>query len=230
VIFVEWHAGEGGTEAGAWLEMLRRMHLRWSETQGWQVNVIDEQGEPTVRKCVAKIKGLGAESFFKNEQGVHKLTRVSPYGNGKKHTSCVSVAVLKKPEVSLVVLQEKELKWDTFRGTGAGGQHRNKRDTAVRLTHLPTDTVVTILSGRSQHQNKQEARDLMRAKLQSNQNQVGKNKIHAHIDRLQQGFGHQVRTYKLDQHMVRDERSGKTHHHPQKVLDGDLEWCRNGVL
>lgn len=207
--------------------MLRRMYLRWCEKQGWSVDIIDEQGEPTLRKCTARITGAGVTQFFDEEQGVHKLTRVSPYGNGKKHTSCASVSVFKEREVKALSIPEKELRWDTFRGTGAGGQHRNKRDTAVRLTHLPTWTVVTILSGRSQYQNKQEALSILTAKLEEAQQKKAASDTKAHVNRQEQGFGHQVRTYKLDQQMVRDERTGKTHHQPQKVLDGELEWLSN---
>jgi peptide chain release factor 2 len=192
----------------------------------WTVDIVDEQGEPTLRKSIARINGLGAKAFFAAEHGVHKLTRVSPYGNGKKHTSCASVSALHEVVEAAAVILDKDVRWDTFRGTGAGGQHRNKRDTAVRLTHLPTWTVVTILSGRSQHQNKLEAMSIMRAKLQEIENKAISAKTRLHINRGSSGFGHQVRTYKLDQQMVRDERTGLTHHQPQKVLDGELEWLQ----
>lgn len=208
--------------------MLRRMYLRWCEQQSWHVELLEEQGEPTVRRCVVRVQGKRALDFFKHEQGVHKLTRVSPYGNGKKHTSCVVVTVTdlspnaqKKADAIL----DKDLRWDTFRGTGAGGQHRNKRDTAVRLTHIPTDTVVTVLSGRSQYQNKQLAMESLRAKLAGRHEAQLADDKRKRVDRQAQGFGHQVRTYKLDQQMVRDERTGKSHSQPQKVLDGDLSWC-----
>lgn len=200
------------------------MYAKWCEKKNWSFDIIDEQGEPTVRKCTVRIVGDGASQFFKNEQGVHKLTRVSPYGNGKKHTSCVALSVFQELKLHEVSLPEKDLRWDTFRGTGAGGQHRNKRDTAVRLTHLPTFTVVTVLSGRSQHQNKQDALAMLKAKMQEVQDNNHRGSQKEHVNRQAQGFGHQVRTYKLDQQMVRDEKTGKSHSQPQKVLDGDLDW------
>ena len=121
------------------MEILKRMYTKWCEKNQWNIKTIEMCGEPTIRRYLFEVYDPSAKMFFKNESGVHKLTRVSPYGNGKKHTSCVALSVCQFAKEASMILDEKNLKWDTFRGTGPGGQHRNKRDTAVRLTYLPTD-------------------------------------------------------------------------------------------
>lgn len=202
--------------------MLRKLHQKWCEKNKWNFSVIESFGEQTIRRSVAKISGAGAFDFFKNEKGVHKLTRVSPYGRGKKHTSCVAVSVFKDVVKTEVAIPEKDLKWDTFRGTGAGGQHRNKRDTAVRLTHLPTNTVVTVLSGRSQFQNKENALAELKERLSKrNQASLHSQKF-AEVNREALGFGHQVRSYKLDQHLIKDERTGIVSKKVDAIMSGDL--------
>jgi peptide chain release factor 2 len=204
------------------------MYLKYIEKKKWKCELIDEQVEITTRRSTFKVSAKGDEAlkFFQKESGVHKMTRVSPFGGkGKKHTSCVALSCYEPLIQSKVTIPECELRWDTFRGTGAGGQHRNKRDTAVRLTHEPTNTVVTVLSGRSQAQNKQEAMNVLLTKLSERAKQDAQSKQKAHINRGQMGFGQAVRAYKLDQHLVKDERTGKIHHQPNKVLDGELDWC-----
>lgn len=202
--------------------MLRRMHQKWCEKKRWSFEILESQGDQTVRRSVAKLSGSSAFDFFKKEKGVHKLTRVSPYGRGKKHTSCVAVSVFEHLESSALEIADKDLRWDTFRGTGAGGQHRNKRDTAVRLTHLPTNTVVTVLSGRSQLQNKENALAELKERLGKINQSISHREKFSKVNRSELGFGHQVRSYKLDQNLVKDERSGVVTKKTDQVLNGDL--------
>jgi peptide chain release factor 2 len=202
--------------------MLRKLHQKWCEKNKWTFNILESIGDQTIRRSVAKVSGVGAFDFFKNEKGVHKLTRVSPFGRGKKHTSCVAVSVFKDSVKIDCAIPDKDLKWDTFRGTGAGGQHRNKRDTAVRLTHLPTNTVVTVLSGRSQFQNKENALKELRDRLfKANQANTHSQKF-ADVNREALGFGHQVRSYKLDQNLIKDERTGIVSKKVEHIMGGDL--------
>lgn len=226
--FLEINAGAGGTESQDWAEMLARMYTRWAEDKGFEVELLSETpGEEAGVKSVAyRISGHNAYGWLKTESGVHRLVRISPFGSGdKRHTSFASVWIYPVVDDSIEIdIQDKDIRIDTFRASGAGGQHVNKTDSAVRITHFPTGIVVTS-SLKSQHQNRDIAMNALRARLY----QLELDKRHAAINEAHDakgaaGWGNQIRSYVLQPYqMVKDLRTNYETSDTQGVLDGDLD-------
>ena len=233
---VNVHAGAGGTESQDWAEMLLRMYLRWGERNRFRTEILEAtEGEEAGLKSVSfAIDGRWAYGRLRSERGVHRLVRISPYdSHNRRHTSFALVEVMPEvPEDATVEIDEKDLRVDTYRSSGAGGQHVNKTDSAVRLTHLPTGIVVAVQSERSQHQNRDRAMSVLRAKLIERQEEERE----AELARLrgvhvEAGWGNQIRSYVLQPYtMVKDLRSGVESSNPTAVLDGDLDEFIEGYL
>ena len=227
--YVEIHAGAGGTESQDWAEMLLRMYTRWAQAHGSKVNVVEESaGEGAgIKSATIEVKGNNAYGWLKTEAGVHRLVRISPYdSNARRHTSFASVTVY--PEIDddiKIEIDENDVRVDTMRSGGAGGQHVNKTESAVRLTHIPTGIAVVSQGDRSQHKNRAEAWRMLRAKLYNAE--LKKREEQAAADQAAKtdiGWGHQIRSYVLQPYqLVKDLRTGVTSTSPQKVLDGDLD-------
>ncbi len=226
--FLEINAGAGGTESQDWAEMLARMYTRWAEGKGFQVELLSETpGEEAGLKSVAyRISGHNAYGWLKTESGVHRLVRISPFGSGdKRHTSFASVWVYPVVDESIEIeIQDKDIRIDTFRSSGAGGQHVNKTDSAVRITHHPTGIVVTS-SLKSQHQNRDIAMNALRARLYQLELDKRNAAINeAHDSKGDAGWGNQIRSYVLQPYqMVKDLRTNHETSDTQGVLDGDLD-------
>ena len=226
--FVEIQAGSGGTEAQDWAEMLLRMYLRWAEKRGFDAAVIEASpGEVAgIKSATVEISGEYAYGWMRTETGVHRLVRKSPFDSGnRRHTSFASVFV--SPEIDddiEIDINPADVRVDTYRASGAGGQHVNRTDSAVRLTHLPTNTVVQCQSERSQHQNKDRAFKQLRAKLYELELQERRAEQQAVEDaKADIGWGSQIRSYVLDQSRVKDLRTNIERTDPNNVLDGDLD-------
>ncbi len=226
--FVEIQAGSGGTEAQDWAEMLLRMYLRWAEKRGFDAAVIEASpGEVAgIKSATVEISGEYAYGWLRTETGVHRLVRKSPFDSGnRRHTSFASVFV--SPEIDddiEIDINPADVRVDTYRASGAGGQHVNRTDSAVRLTHLPTNTVVQCQSERSQHQNKDRAFKQLRAKLYELELQERRAEQQAVEDaKADIGWGSQIRSYVLDQSRVKDLRTNIERTDPNNVLDGDLD-------
>src|SRR4051812_1456029 len=227
--YIEVNAGAGGTESQDWAEMLQRMYSRWAERHGYKVELVDQHpGEQAgIKSATLLVKGENAYGYAKTESGVHRLVRISPYdSNARRHTSFSSVWVYPVVDDDIDIdVQEKDLRIDTYRASGAGGQHVNTTDSAVRLTHLPTGIVVACQNERSQHKNKAEAYKMMRARLyeaELQRREVEANAVHA--GKTDIGWGHQIRSYVLQPYqLVKDLRTGVTSTAPGDVLDGDLD-------
>ncbi len=227
--YVEIHAGAGGTESQDWAEMLLRMYTRWAQAHGSKVNVVEESaGEGAgIKSATIEVKGNNAYGWLKTEAGVHRLVRISPYdANARRHTSFASVTVY--PEIDddiKIEIDENDVRVDTMRSGGAGGQHVNKTESAVRLTHIPSGIAVVSQGDRSQHKNRAEAWRMLRAKLYNAE--LKKREEQAAADQAAKtdiGWGHQIRSYVLQPYqLVKDLRTGVTSTSPQKVLDGDLD-------
>jgi peptide chain release factor 2 len=227
--YVEIHAGAGGTESQDWAEMLLRMYTRWAQAHGFKVNVVEESaGEGAgIKSATIEVKGKNAYGWLKTEAGVHRLVRISPYdANARRHTSFASVTVY--PEIDddiKIEINENDVRVDTMRSGGAGGQHVNKTESAVRLTHIPTGIAVVSQGDRSQHKNRAEAWRMLRAKLYNAE--LKKREEQAAADQAAKtdiGWGHQIRSYVLQPYqLVKDLRTGVTSTSPQDVLDGDLD-------
>ena len=226
--FVDIQAGAGGTEAQDWAEMLLRMYLRWCESRGWKAELMEASaGEVAgIKSATFRVEGDYAYGWLKTEIGVHRLVRKSPFdSDNRRHTSFTSVFV--SPEVDDdidIEINPADLRTDVYRSSGAGGQHVNKTESAVRITHMPTNTVVACQTGRSQHQNRDTAMKMLKAKLYELEVQ----KRNAEKDRLEAtksdiGWGSQIRNYVLDQSRIKDLRTGIERSDTQKVLDGDLD-------
>ncbi|MCB0340074.1 MAG: peptide chain release factor 2, partial [Bdellovibrionales bacterium] len=226
---LEINGGAGGTEAQDWAEMLMRMYLRWVERKGFEVEEIDYQpGEVAgIKGATLLIRGDYAYGHLKKEQGVHRLVRISPFdSNARRHTSFASVSVT--PEIDDEVeieIDEKDLRIDTYRSSGAGGQHINKTDSAVRLTHIPTGIVVACQSQRSQHKNKDKALKLLKAKLYDHEMAIKEEQLNViKGERKKIDFGSQIRSYVMHPYqMVKDLRTGHETSAVDEVLDGDLD-------
>ena len=225
--FVDIQAGSGGTEAQDWASMLLRMYLRYCERRGYKVEVLEESpGEVAgIKSASIKVEGDYAYGYLRTETGVHRLVRKSPFdSNARRHTSFASVFVYPEVDDSIEVdLNPADLRIDTFRASGAGGQHINKTDSAVRITHLPTNIVVQCQNDRSQHRNRAEAMAMMKAKLY----ELELRKRQAELQKIEDsktdiGWGHQIRSYVLDQSRIKDLRTGYEVGDTQRVLDGDL--------
>ncbi len=226
--FVDIQAGSGGTEAQDWASMMLRMYLRYCERRGWSVEVLEESpGEVAgIKSASIKVDGDYAFGYLRTETGVHRLVRKSPFdSNARRHTSFASVFVYPEVDESIEVdINPADLRIDTFRASGAGGQHINKTDSAVRITHLPTNIVVQCQNDRSQHRNRAEAMAMMKAKLYELELRKRQAAQQALEDsKTDIGWGHQIRSYVLDQSRIKDLRTNHEVGDTQRVLDGDLD-------
>ena len=227
--YLEVHAGAGGTEAQDWAEMLLRMYVRWAEQRGYKVEWLEESaGEGAgIKSATVKIIGSDAYGWLKTESGVHRLVRISPFdSNARRHTSFASAWVYPVVDDKIEIeINDKDLRVDTYRSSGAGGQHVNKTDSAVRLTHLPTGVAVACQSERSQHQNRARAMAMLKARLyelELQKREAAADAINAAKSDI--GWGHQIRSYVLQPYqMVKDLRTGVETGNPAAVLDGDID-------
>jgi peptide chain release factor 2 len=226
--FVDIQAGAGGTEAQDWAEMLLRMYLRWCESRGWQTELMEVSGGDVagIKSATFRVEGEYAYGWLKTEIGVHRLVRKSPFdSDNRRHTSFTSVFV--SPEVDDDIdidINPADLRTDVYRSSGAGGQHVNKTESAVRITHIPTNTVVACQTGRSQHANRATAMKMLAAKLyelEVQKRNVERDALEATKSDI--GWGSQIRNYVLDQSRIKDLRTGIERTDTQKVLDGDLD-------
>ena len=226
---VEINPGAGGTESQDWAEMLLRMYARWGERKGYKVETVEYQaGEQAgIKSATLQIKGENAYGYAKTESGVHRLVRISPYdSSARRHTSFSSVWVYPVIDDNIEIeVNDGDLRIDTYRASGAGGQHINTTDSAVRITHLPTGIVVQCQNQRSQHKNKAEAMNQLRARLYEAELQRREAEANASAaSKTDIGWGHQIRSYVLQPYqMVKDLRTGVTSTAPGDVLDGDLD-------
>ncbi|WP_066806895.1 peptide chain release factor 2 [Sphingomonas asaccharolytica] len=227
--YIEINAGAGGTESQDWAEMLQRMYSRWAERHGMKVELVDyHAGEQAgIKSATLLLKGENAYGYAKTESGVHRLVRISPYDSAaRRHTSFSSVWVYPVIDDSIdIEINESELRIDTYRASGAGGQHINTTDSAVRITHLPTGIVVACQNQRSQHKNKAEAYNQLRARLYEHELRKREEEANAvNASKTDIGWGHQIRSYVLQPYqLVKDLRTGVTSTSPSDVLDGDLD-------
>jgi peptide chain release factor 2 len=227
--YIEVNAGAGGTESQDWAEMLQRMYTRWAERHGYKVELVDQHaGEQAgIKSATLLVKGENAYGYAKTESGVHRLVRISPYdSNARRHTSFSSVWVYPVVDDDIDVdVNETDLKIDTYRSSGAGGQHVNTTDSAVRITHLPTGIVVACQNQRSQHKNRAEAMNMLKARLYEAELQKREAEASAqHAAKTDIGWGHQIRSYVLQPYqLVKDLRTGVTSTAPSDVLDGALD-------
>ena len=227
--YVELNAGAGGTEAQDWAEMLARMYTRWAERRGYKVSWLEESAgeEAGIKSCAFKVEGPNAYGWLKTESGVHRLVRISPFdGNARRQTSFASVWVYPEVDDDIEIeILDKDLRVDTYRASGAGGQHVNKTDSAVRITHIPTGIAVAVQQERSQHQNRAKAMQMLKARLYEVELQKREaERLAAEASKTDIGWGHQIRSYVLQPYqMVKDLRTNVERSDPQKVLDGDLD-------
>jgi len=227
--YVEVNAGAGGTESQDWAGMLQRMYTRWGERHGMKVELIDHHsGEQAgIKSATIMVKGENAYGNLKTESGVHRLVRISPYdSSARRHTSFASVWVYPEVDDDIdIEVNESDLRIDTYRASGAGGQHINTTDSAVRITHIPTGIVVSCQNQRSQHKNRAEAFKQLRARLYENELQKREAEADAvNAAKTDIGWGHQIRSYVLQPYqLVKDLRTGVTSTAPSDVLDGDLD-------
>jgi peptide chain release factor 2 len=226
--FIEIHAGAGGTESQDWASMLQRMYMRWANARGYKVELIEEQAgeEAGIKSTTMLIKGENAFGWAKTESGVHRLVRISPFdSSARRHTSFASVWVYPLVDDTIEIeIEDKDVRTDTYRASGAGGQHINKTDSAIRLTHLPTGIVVQCQNDRSQHKNRATAWDMLRARLYERELEIREADAQAEADSKSEiGWGHQIRSYVLQPYqMVKDLRTGVETSNTGAVLDGDL--------
>ena len=226
---VSIHPGAGGTESQDWAEMLLRMYLRYAERKGWSSEILEYQGgeEAGLKSATIMIRGDYAYGYLKAETGVHRLVRISPFDAAKRrHTSFASVLVYPDIDETIEVeINDKDLRVDTYRSSGAGGQHVNVTDSAVRITHLPTNIVVTCQNERSQHKNRDVAMKLLRSRLyqlEVEKQQAAQEKLEG--EKKEIGFGSQIRSYVLQPYqLVKDLRTGYETGDPSRILDGDLD-------
>ena len=231
---VSIHPGAGGTESQDWANMLYRMYLRWAERKGFKVEGLDYQAgdEAGIKDVSFMIKGENAYGYLKVENGIHRLVRISPFdSNAKRHTSFSSVMV--SPEIDDdvdIVIEDKDIRIDTYRASGAGGQHVNKTESAIRITHLETNIVVQCQNGRSQHKNKATAMKMLKSRLYEYEME----KKQAELDGVEKndiGWGHQIRSYVMAPYQqVKDTRSNIPYSNVDGILDGDLDKMIEGVL
>jgi peptide chain release factor 2 len=226
--FIDIQAGSGGTEAQDWASMLLRMYLRYSERKGYRTEVLEESaGEVAgIKSASVKVEGDYAYGYLRTEIGVHRLVRKSPFdSNARRHTSFASVFVYPEVDDSIEVdINPADLRIDTFRASGAGGQHVNKTDSAVRITHLPTNIVVQCQNDRSQHRNRAEAMTMLKSKLyelELRKRQEAQQKLEDAKTDI--GWGHQIRSYVLDQSRIKDLRTNYETGNTQAILDGELD-------
>jgi peptide chain release factor 2 len=227
--YIEVNSGAGGTESQDWAEMLRRMYQRWAERHGYKVELIDyHAGEQAgIKSATMLIKGAQAYGWAKTESGVHRLVRISPYDSAaRRHTSFASVWIYPQIDDDIEIdIKESDLKIDTYRASGAGGQHVNTTDSAVRITHVPTGVIVACQNERSQHKNRATAMKMLKARLYERELAI-REAAAADVEagKSDIGWGHQIRSYVLQPYqLVKDLRTGVTSTSPSDVLDGDLD-------
>ncbi len=236
-IYLEIHAGAGGTESQDWAEMLRRMYLKWFDKKKFTYEIISEhRGEEAgIKSSILKVSGINLYGLMKNESGVHRLVRISPFDSGaRRHTSFASVWVypVVNDEID-IKFDDSELRIDTFRSSGAGGQHVNTTDSAVRITHLPTKIVVQCQNERSQHKNKETCYKMLKARLYEHEIQKREKEDLKNTDsKTDIGWGHQIRSYVLQPYqLVKDLRNKTENTNPDSVLNGDIDsFIEAGVL
>ena len=227
--YIEIHAGAGGTESQDWASMLLRMYTRWAERHDYKLQLIEEsEGEGAgIKSTTLLVKGPNAYGWLKTEAGVHRLVRISPFdSNARRHTSFSSVTVYPVIDQSIEIdIPEKDVRVDVYRASGAGGQHVNKTESAVRITHLPTGIAVASQSERSQHQNRAICWDMLKSKLYEIELEKKKAETGAFVgEKKEIGWGHQIRSYVLQPYqLVKDLRTGVESRTPSDVLDGDLD-------
>ncbi len=227
--FLQVNAGAGGTESQDWANMLLRMYVRWAEQRGHKVEILDEHPgeEAGIKSATIQVKGHNAYGWLKTESGVHRLVRISPFdSNARRHTSFASIWVYPVIDDSIdIQVNESDCRIDTYRSSGAGGQHVNTTDSAVRITHIPTGIVVACQGERSQHKNRATAWKMLKARLYEMELQKQQEKIDAaNAKKTDIGWGHQIRSYVLQPYqLVKDLRTGFTSTNPSAVLAGDLD-------
>jgi peptide chain release factor 2 len=234
--YVEINPGAGGTESQDWASMLLRMYLRWAEQKGYKTELIEESAgdEAGIKSATIRINGHNAYGWTKTESGIHRLVRISPFdSNSRRHTSFASVWVYPVIDDSIEIdILDKDLRVDTYRASGAGGQHVNKTDSAIRITHIPTNIVVQCQSSRSQHQNRANAMQMLKARLYEQELQKREEAAQAESDSKSEiGWGHQIRSYVLQPYqMVKDLRTQVETSDTGGVLDGDLDPFMSAAL
>ncbi|MDA9553058.1 peptide chain release factor 2 [Emcibacteraceae bacterium] len=234
--YLEINSGAGGTESQDWANMLLRMYTRWANAHGCKVDIMEMHNgeEAGIKSATIQIKGENAYGWLKTESGVHRLVRISPFdSNARRHTSFASVWVYPVIDDNFEVdINESDLRIDTYRASGAGGQHVNTTDSAVRITHIPTNIVVQCQNDRSQHKNRATAMNMLKARLYEAELQRREEEANTeHAGKTEIGWGHQIRSYVLQPYqMVKDLRTGVESGQPDKVLDGDLDSFLNAAL
>jgi peptide chain release factor 2 len=227
--YLQVNAGAGGTEAQDWASMILRMYIRWSEQHGYKVSVLEASDgeEAGLKSATVQIEGMQAYGWLKAETGVHRLVRISPFdSNARRHTSFASVSVSPVIDDTIEIeIEEKDLRIDTYRSQGSGGQHVNTTDSAVRITHIPSGIIVACQTERSQHQNRAHAYDMLRAKMyEAELRKREEAQSAAHGEKTDIGWGHQIRSYVLHPYqMVKDLRTGVETTQSDDVLNGDLD-------
>ncbi len=227
--YLEIHSGAGGTESQDWTQMLLRMYMRWADQHGHKVKVLEESAgeEAGIKSVTIEISGTNAYGWLKTESGVHRLVRISPFdSNARRHTSFSSVGVYPVIDDDIEVeIEEKDLRIDTYRASGAGGQHVNRTESAIRITHIPTNVVVQCQNDRSQHKNRAEAMKMLKSRLYERELKIREAEAQETRDgQTDIGWGHQIRSYVLHPYqMVKDTRTGVEKGNAQGVLDGDLD-------
>lgn len=234
--YLEIHSGAGGTEAQDWAQMLLRMYTRWADHRGFKIEYLEQSSgeEAGLKSATIRITGSDAYGWLKTERGVHRLVRISPFDSGaRRHTSFASVWVYPVIDNNIIVdIDEKEIRVDTYRASGAGGQHINKTDSAIRITHIPTGVVVQCQNDRSQHRNRASAYDMLRARLYEIELSKREESIQAeHDSKTDIGWGHQIRSYVLQPYqLVKDLRTEIETSDTQSVLDGNLDLFMSAAL
>jgi len=227
--YIEIHAGAGGTESQDWADMLRRMYLKWSDKKKFKSNLISEHkgDEAGIKSSTIKIEGDYVFGWLKKESGIHRLVRISPFDSGaRRHTSFASVWIYPVIDENIIIeILDKDLRIDTYRSSGAGGQHVNTTDSAVRITHLPSKIVVQCQNERSQHKNKETCMNMLRARLYDFEiKKKEKQNENLEASKAEIGWGHQIRSYVLQPYrLIKDNRTNFESTNPDKVLDGDID-------
>ena len=227
--YLEIHAGAGGTESQDWAAMLRRMYMKWADKKNYKLEIISEHrgDEVGIKSSIIKICGSYVYGWLKSESGIHRLVRISPFDSGaRRHTSFASVWVYPVIDESIKVeILDKDLRIDTYRSSGAGGQHVNTTDSAVRITHIPTKIVVQCQNDRSQHKNKDTCMNMLKARLYEHELKKKEQQLKTSEEsKLEIGWGYQIRSYVLHPYrMVKDNRTNYESSSPDKVLDGEID-------
>ena len=227
--YIEIHAGAGGTESQDWADMLRRMYIKWADNKNFKFQIVSEHkgDEAGIKSTTIKIEGQYVFGWLKKESGIHRLVRISPFDSGaRRHTSFASVWVYPVVDENInIEILEKDLRIDTYRSSGAGGQHVNTTDSAVRITHIPSKIVVQCQNERSQHKNKDTCMNMLKARLYDFEMKKKDEKIQStEASKSEIGWGHQIRSYVLQPYrLVKDNRTEHESTNPNKVLDGDID-------